>query len=100
MDFNNYVFIIARCCNTIQNYLRPQEFGGVLWHLVLILLFMILLRLVAWVGGHIQPCEVVVPGMYGAHYEHDTLISHQFSITNLRLLLCGCIVNWDAMEHT
>ena len=29
--------------------------------------------------------------MYGAHYEHDILISYQFSITNLRLLLCGCM---------
>ena len=26
MDFNKYVFIMARCCNIVQNYLRPQEF--------------------------------------------------------------------------
>jgi len=26
MDFNKYVFIIAQCCSTVQDYLRPQEF--------------------------------------------------------------------------
>ena len=31
------------------------------------------------------------PSMDGAHYEHDTLISRQFLITNLGLLLCECI---------
>jgi len=29
--------------------------------------------------------------MRGAHYEYDILISHQFSITNITLLLCGCM---------
>jgi len=29
--------------------------------------------------------------MHGAYYEHDTLISHQFSITNIGLLLYGCM---------
>jgi len=78
MDFNKSVFIMARCCNTVQNYLRPQESGGVNWHHVLILLFLILFAPsdVGWrpyptMWGH-------CPGMYGAHYEHDTLISHQF----------------------
>jgi len=25
-DLNMYGFIMARCCNTIHNYVRPQEF--------------------------------------------------------------------------
>jgi len=33
----------------------------------------------------------VVPCMHGAHYEHDSLIFHQFSITKLFLLVCGCM---------
>jgi len=38
MDFNKYVFIMARCCTTTvptRGHRRPD---GVYWHLVLILL--------------------------------------------------------------
>jgi len=35
--------------------------------------------------------ETVVSGMHEAHYKHDSLIPHQFSITNLILLIYGCI---------
>jgi len=100
MDFNKYVFIMARCCNTIRSYLRPQEFQ---WGVMAPRTNPTIPDTIAPSGvgwRPIQPCEVVVPGMYGAHYEHDTLISHQFSITNLRLLLCGWNVNWDARAHT
>ena len=35
--------------------------------------------------------EVVVSSMHGGHYKHGLLILHQFPITNLTLLICGCM---------
>ena len=77
--FHKCVLIMARCCNTIRIYLRPQEFHWGEMASELILLFLILLHLAAWVGGHIQSPETVVPGMHEAHYEPDTINPHQFS---------------------
>ena len=35
--------------------------------------------------------KVVISGIYGAHYKHGSLIPHEFSITTLALLTCGCM---------
>jgi len=98
MDFNKYVFIMARYCNTDQNCLRPQVFWWVYCHPILILLLIPGLRPLHPSGWDWRPDPMdwaVVSGLHEAHYEHDTLIFHQFSITNFTLLLCGCM--WTRM---
>jgi len=95
MDFSLYVFIMVRCCTTtVRIHLRPQGTG---WGVLAPCTDSTSdprqdpYRLAVGIRDQIQSTATVVLGMQGAHYEHDTLSLINFQITNLALLLCGCM---------